>query len=244
MRDRFSCLLIAALTLAAGQIEVSAQGSMRAGRGPGNYPNRSDLADTAPMATAVSPLGMPPAMGNSATLLDPNRRLQQGDELSIKIEEDREAAIPLVITHTGEVLIEPLDRPVKLAGLTTTQASANIKALLEKDYYYRATVRLALVRANYAATMGSVSLSGKVARIGMLPISGEKSMKLSEAILAAGGFALYADDRRVRVTRLEGGKTVTLTVDCKAIMNEAKVEKDLTLRDGDRIFVPTKLFQY
>jgi protein involved in polysaccharide export with SLBB domain len=222
---------------------------MRAGSGPGNYPNRGDLAEPplgAPM-NAMPAMPVYPGMGTGrgSMMADPNRRLQQGDELTIKIEEDREASIPLIVSHTGEIVVEPLERPVKVAGLTTTQATSTIKSLLEKDYYYHATVRLTLERANYAATMGTVSLSGEVARIGMLPIYPEKPLKLSEAILQAGGLGKYAKGSQVKSMRAKpGGETETILVDYDAIVKKAKLHLDVFLKDGDRIFVPTRFFQY
>jgi protein involved in polysaccharide export with SLBB domain len=242
MSDRFLCLLTAAALAAASQTEALAQGAMRAGQGPGSYSNRAELAQP-PLG---APMAMPalPANGEvPSALVDPNHRLQQGDELTFKIDEDKDPSIPLVVSHTGEIVVEPLEQAVKIAGLTTREAANELKRQLEKDYYYHATVRLTLNRANQMAGMGFVYLSGEVQRVGQLPIYQNRPMMLSEAILQAGSFARYADDRKVKVTRSGPDGVKTMIVDEKAVIKEGQIDKDIKLQPGDRVFVPTRFFQ-
>ena len=52
---------------------------------------------------------------------------------------------------------------MRVVGTDLSQASNEIKRLLEKDYYYTATVRLTLERAANPIA-GSVSFAGKVNR--------------------------------------------------------------------------------
>src|SRR3954469_2363307 len=206
MSDRFLRLLTAAALLAAVHTEALAQGT-RSAQGPGSLPNRGEQAQP-PLG---APMGLPamPAMavneGGPSGLVDPNHRLRQGDELTFKIEEDRDAAIPLLVSHTGEVVVEPLEQAVKIAGLTTREAANELKRQLEKDFYYKATVRLTLNRTNKEAGMGWVYLSGEVQHVGQIAIYKSRPLMLSEAILSAGGFGKYADDRKVKITRAGAG---------------------------------------
>src|SRR5207249_441754 len=71
--------------------------------------------------------------------VDPDAKLGPGDELTIEIEQDREGGFPRLVSATGEIDVPPYGR-VKIAGKTTGEAAAEIKRLLEKDYYYTATV--------------------------------------------------------------------------------------------------------
>jgi polysaccharide export outer membrane protein len=242
MSDRFLCLLTAVALGAALQTEARAQGAMRASPGLNGTNSRGDAAETA----FGAPMAMPALPVNGevpSSLVDPNHRLQQGDELTFKIDEDKDPAIPLVVSHTGEVVVEPLEQAVKVAGMTTREAANEIRRQLEKDYYYKATVRLTLSRANQMAGMGYVYLSGEVNRVGQIPIYKTRPLMLSEAILQAGSFARYADDRKVKVTRTTNGTVKTMIVDEKAVINDGKVEQDLQLQPGDRIFVPTRFFK-
>jgi protein involved in polysaccharide export with SLBB domain len=194
----------------------------------------------APAAGGAPVAGYEPAAGaygEQATVLDPNHKLQPGDQLSLKILEDREAAVAVTVGQTGDVIVDPIPYGVKVSGMSVTQASNQIKLALEKDYYYTATVRINLERA-VPSRLGTVTISGKVGRVGPIPIMGDKPLMCSNAILLAGGFQMYADERRVRVTRREkDGSSQRFTVDVKAVLNEGKVEKDMVLQDGDSLFV-------
>jgi protein involved in polysaccharide export with SLBB domain len=69
-------------------------------------------------------------------------------------------------------------------------------------------------------------------------------MKLSEAIINAGGFKRYADDRRVHVTRANpSGGTVTLIRDLKEVIKYGHTEKDLILQPEDHVWVPKPFLQ-
>lgn len=184
--------------------------------------------------------GAPVAMAaeRPSTVTDPNHRLAPGDVLSFKVEQDRDvAAASVIVATTGDVLIEPLPQAVHVAGLTPRQAGDEIKRLLDKDYYYNASVRLALLSQTPQAA-GFVTFSGAVARIGKLPIYSDRPMKLSEAITELGGFSRYANDRKVRVTRPDSaGAAQIFIVDVKAVLQEGKVEKDMLLKSGDSVFI-------
>ena len=68
-------------------------------------------------------------------------------------------------------------------------------------------------------------------------IEGEK-LTVSQAILKAGGFGAFANQRKVQVTRVEGGSTRQFYVDVKEILDKGAVGKDVAVQDGDRINVP------
>lgn len=176
-------------------------------------------------------------------VVNPNRALQPGDQLAFRIDQDKEPAVKLVVTPGGDLLVEPLDHAVRVVGMNTAQVSAELKRQLEKDYYYTATVRLNLLSVDPGKATGSAQFTGQMARTGLLPLYPDRPMKLSEAITAMGGFGKYADDRRVKVTRSTGAGVQTLVVDVKSINQEGKLDRDLELRDGDKVFVPELFFK-
>jgi polysaccharide export outer membrane protein len=171
-------------------------------------------------------------------MVDPDRRLQQGDQLSFSIEEDHDPAASLVVGATGDVRIEPLCN-VHVAGLTVDGAREAIKRRLEADYYKHATIRLTLERANQNFALGFVYLSGEITKVGGLPLFADHPMTLSQAVTNAGGIGTYGDGRKVRVTRTgKGGATEVIVRDVKAILQKGRRDLDLPLQDGDQIFVP------
>lgn len=169
--------------------------------------------------------------------VDPDAKLGPGDELTIEIEQDREGGFPRIVSATGEVDVPPYGR-VKIAGRTTAEAAAEIKRLLEKDYYYTATVKLSLDRrSRQAVKAGSVTISGEVRAVGAIDLEAGARLTVSQAILKSGGFGPFANKKRVQVTRSEGGVTRQFYVDVNEVLEKGRVEKDVEVRDGDRINV-------
>ncbi len=197
-----------------------------------------------PRAEPVNPGGGAGGDGGASTLIDPSRKLQPGDQVSLVIVEDNDPAPMLrAISAAGELDISPLGR-VKVAGLDSAQAAAAIKRFLEADFYYKATVRLSVERVNVAASMGTVYLSGEVAGVGAQPIYAGRQLMLSQAILNAGGFKRFADSRKVKVTRDERGAPRTYTVDVKQVIERGRTDLDMELKDGDRVFIPEAFFKH
>ena len=178
-----------------------------------------------------------------AVLIDPNKRLGVGDQVAIEIVEDREGATSRLITATGDLEVPPLDR-VHVAGKTTTEAAAEIKRLLEADYYYHATVKLSIDRVNVAAAMGKIQISGEVGAPGVLEFNLADPLTLNEAILKAGNFRDFADPKKVRVTRVRGGSKQEFLVDIKAVQRDGAADKDIRLEDGDRVYVPKAFIRW
>ena len=197
-------------------------------------------AEPAPRYPATAAPAGPSAIersGMSATPVDPNRRLAVGDIVTFEILEDREAPQVKKVTATGELDISPLGR-VRVSGKSTDQAAADIKSYLEKDYYHVATVRIGLDTVNPVAAIRKVIVAGEVRGPGTLEIAAGETLTLSEAILRAGNFGAFALSDKVELTRRGGQKTVH---DVRSIFRDPS--KDLTLDDGDRIFVPRTWFK-
>ena len=177
-------------------------------------------------------------------VVDPDKRLAAGDEITVEIEQDREGGFPKVVSATGEIDVQPVGR-VKVAGKTTFEAQADIKRLLEKDYYYTATVRVSIDRRSRTVVKaGQITLSGEVRGVGPMDLMEGEKLTVSQAILKAGGFGAFANQRKVQVTRSEAGGTRQFYVDVKEILDKGAVGKDVAVQDGDRINVPRALIKF
>lgn len=176
------------------------------------------------------------------SVVDPDKKLSAGDEVTVEIVEDREGGLPRVVSATGELDVPPLGR-VRVSGQTAADAASNIKRMLEKDYYYTATVRLSIDRiSKVAVQQGAVQLSGQVRIVGpQILIAGEQ-LTVTGALLKAGGLTEWGNAKKVQVTRrTKDGKTEQFEVDFKKITETGDIQSDPILQDGDRIFVP-KIF--
>ncbi len=93
--------------------------------------------------------------------------------------------------------------------------------------------------------LGRVLISGEVGRPGPVPVSGGRPLMLSEAIISAGGFGRFADERRVRVVRTgPDGQSEEFIVDVKAVLEGGNLDKDFILQPEDRVIVRAKLFNF
>jgi polysaccharide biosynthesis/export protein len=193
---------------------------------------------------ATSGLPQQPGMGMNQermAIVDPDKKLSAGDQVTVEIIEDREGGLPRVVTAAGELDVPPLGR-VKVSGRTTAEAAGEIKQLLEKDYYFHATVRLAIDRVSpIQVRSGMIYLSGEVRGVGPQEMVAGETLTLANAILKAGGLGEWGDARKVKLMRQKNGATETTIVNYKAIIEKGDVRNDPVLQDGDRIFVPKKI---
>jgi polysaccharide export outer membrane protein len=180
----------------------------------------------------------------SMEALDDQHRLAPGDRVAYRVIEDKDEPKSLLVTDSGELEVPYLGR-VKAAEKNCRQLAGEIKSALEKELYYQATVILAVEQLN--KKRGNVYLVGQVRVSGAVEIPSDEVLTLTKAILRVGGFADFADKKRVKVIRKPGpGETQnkTFVVDIAAILEKGKTEGDLALEPGDLIYVPSRAFNF
>jgi protein involved in polysaccharide export with SLBB domain len=188
--------------------------------------------------------GSPAGITNSMDALDDKHTLAIGDRLSFRIVEDEEDPKPLVVTDSGDLEVPYLGR-FPAENRTCKQLAQELKAALEKEYYYQATVIIAV--DSMAKSRGKVYLVGPVRMPGPQEIPSDEVLTLSKAILRAGGFTDFADRRNVKITRQGSAgdsDKVTLVVDVGQIFDKGKTEKDVALRSGDLIYIPERMIRF
>jgi polysaccharide export outer membrane protein len=182
------------------------------------------------------------AVTNSMDALDDKHILAIGDVLSFRIVEDEEERKTLIVTDSGELEVPYIGR-FPAENRTCKQLARELKAALEKEYYYQATVIIAVDLM--AKSRGRVYLVGPVREPGPQEIPSDEIFTLSKAILRAGGFTDFADRKNVKVTRQEGGADKqTFTVDVSQILDKGKTENDLALHPGDLIYIPERMIRF
>ncbi len=181
-------------------------------------------------------------------VLDDNYKLTIGDSISFRILEDEEDPKSLVVKDSGDLEVPYIGRYAAV-GRTCKELAAALKAELEKQYYKRATVIIAVDSMTRMAgkSLGKVYLVGAVHQVGPQEMPGDETLTLSKAILRAGGFSDFADKRHVRVTRKQGpteGDNKIYTVNVTDILEKGKTDHDLPLEQGDLIFVPDRVIRF
>ncbi len=93
--------------------------------------------------------------------------------------------------------------------------------------------------------VGTVTVSGGVMRAGSFGLPAEGGFKVSDAILAAGGFKHFADAHKVMLTRPRPGRPEKkILVDARVLKSGGQMERDMLLQDGDRLFVPDLIIKF
>src|SRR5213592_2341781 len=102
-----------------------------------------------PKATSVEPPTTSTVMRtNSMTVLDDKKRLGSNDYVSFRVVEDRDnESQHLRVNDNGELEV-PYVGLVPARGKSCKELAYTIKSLLEKEYYYHATVILAVDRVS------------------------------------------------------------------------------------------------
>jgi protein involved in polysaccharide export with SLBB domain len=182
------------------------------------------------------------ASTTSMDVLDDKRLLQIGDRLSMRVVEDRKPPVSLIVTDSGEVEV-PLIGRVEAKGRSCKQLAYAIKAPLEREYYYKATVIVGLDFETLKSP-GRVYVTGQVRNQGPLAIPPDETFTVSRAIIRAGGFADFANKRRVKLVRKNGDKTETIIVDLELVIKKGRTDKDPVVEPDDTIIVPERLINF
>lgn len=174
---------------------------------------------------------------NSMAALDDKKRLGSNDYVSLRVVEDRDNDFQrLRVNDNGELEV-PYIGLVPAAGKSCKELAYNVKTALEREYYYHATVIIALDHIS-EKSRGKVYVYGSVKGQGPQEIPADEIYTVSKAIIRAGGFGDFANKRKVKVTRKGGHDFV---VDLKRVIEEGHSEEDLVVQPDDQIYVPQRL---
>jgi protein involved in polysaccharide export with SLBB domain len=214
---------------------------------PSTPPVRAVPANSAPVPALTNlPAGTNLVAVAPATMdtLDGRYHLALGDKLSFRIQEDEEDPKILTVTDSGDLEVPYIGR-FPAGNKTCKELALELKQALEKDYYYQATVILAV--DEMTKSRGKVYLVGPVRVPGAQDIPSDEVLTLSKAIMRAGGFSDFADRRNVKIIR-KGGATEaeskTFLVDVAQILDKGKTERDLPLEPGDLVLIPERLIRF
>lgn len=183
---------------------------------------------------------------NTMAGLNDKRVISIGDKISLNIVEDETAPRSLSVTDSGEIDVPYIGR-VAVGGRTCKQLAQYVKKLLEREYYYEATVLISLDSAGArSVSRGRFYLSGQVLRPSQYELPIEEVLTVSKAILRAGGFTQYANKKKVRLMRSGASKEKleTIVIDVNAILEKGDAVKDVEIQPEDSIFVDEKFFNF
>ncbi|MEY2564278.1 MAG: polysaccharide biosynthesis/export protein [Verrucomicrobiota bacterium] len=194
-----------------------------------------------PKATTVEPPTTSTVMRtNSMTVLDDRKKLGSNDYVSFRVVEDRDnESQHLRVNDNGELEV-PYVGLVQAAGKSCRELAYSIKAALEREYYYHATVIIAVDHIS-EKSRGKVYVYGSVKGQGPQEIPPDETYTVSKAIIRAGGFGDFADKKKIKLTRKSGE---TVIVNLKRVIEEGRTDEDVVVHPDDQIYVPQKLVNF
>jgi len=172
------------------------------------------------------------------------RTLNPGDEIEFSVEVSGVQEVPLSVAkldYSGSVTV-PLIGSVKLGSLTLAQA----RSALEKGYgkiFVAAPLITLRLAGEVVGEWGYVTVLGLVRSPGRIPIDSLAGINLSDALHAAGGFDQSANMQSIVVTRKTvDGELIQCKCDITKLGLTGSEQYDLTLFNGDVVYVPERLF--
>ena len=173
------------------------------------------------------------------------RELAPGDGIEVSVEVDGSMEVSMhraELNHQGMVTL-PLVGDVKIGGMKLAAARGIIAKTYGAYYVNPPVVMLALVDGDVVGEWGFVTVLGRVNKPGRVPLQSQNGINLSAAVQMAGGFAVSAKTSDIRVSRTdELGMKTRVSVDFEQIGQAGNADADITLMDGDIVYVPERIF--
>jgi polysaccharide export outer membrane protein len=202
---------------------------------PARNQNRPRVPPPPPPGSSLPPIGNTGSLTQEAAYT-----LGSGDRIALEIFGVPEFSREYQVLVDGTLNL-PIIRSVSIQGLTLQEA-ANVITRRYEPFINVPVVTVTLV----AARPLNIGLAGEVTRPGSYKINptreggGVKFPTLMEMLQLAKGVTSAGDMRNVQIRRpRRGGPEQVITVDLQNFLETGNLRQDVTIRDGDTIFVPT-----
>jgi polysaccharide export outer membrane protein len=204
---------------------------------PARNPNRPRVPPPPPPGSSLPPIGNTGSLTQEAAYT-----LGSGDRITLEIFGVPEFSKEYQVLVDGTLNL-PIIRSVSIQGLTLQEA-ANVITKRYEPFINVPVVTVTLV----AARPLTIGIAGEVTRPGSYKINptregtggGVKFPTLMEMLQLARGVTSAGDMRNVQIRRpRRGGQEQVITVDLQNFLETGNLRQDVTIRDGDTIFVPT-----
>lgn len=202
---------------------------------PDRNPNLPRVPPPPPPGSSLPPLGNLGSLTQEAAYT-----LGPGDRIALDIFGVPEFSKEYQVLVDGTLNL-PIVRSVSIQGLTLQQA-ANVITNRYEPFINVPVVTVTLIVARPL----NIGVAGEVTRPGSYKINptreggGVKFPTLMEMLQLAKGVTSAGDMRNVQIRRpRRGGPEQVTTVDLQDFLETGNLRQDVTIRDGDTIFVPT-----
>lgn len=170
--------------------------------------------------------------------VDADYLIKSGDKINIKIfpEDQYIRGGQYEVTPEGNVTL-PLIGKVIVAGKTISEASDDLRQIIDKDYIISPEVVIELL----GYKVETFVVLGQVQKPGTLNMpAGATELTFLQAISLAGGFSQIANIKKVKIIRVIEGQRKIIRLNAESIISgEAE---DIRIEPGDVIHVSESMF--
>ena len=145
------------------------------------------------------------------------------------------------VDQNGEITLPYLlKNPIVCDGLTLDALKQKLTKAYSKYYHQpMISVTFAPYDGKGVSPWGTVTVLGEVGNPGPVNMPATMDLTVTKVLQAAGGCRPYADKTAIRVTRCDKDGNQTRTyVNLNEIGKDGRVDKDMSLRAGDVVWVP------
>lgn len=153
------------------------------------------------------------------------------DVLAINVWKDPELSLKEVVVRPDGKISMPLVGNIQADGMTVKQLQDTISEKL-KDYVTAPVVTVTVIKI----LSQSVSVVGQVQRPGVFSLG--SPMTIMELLARAGGLTLDARPKKIKIIRVEQGKTITIPFNYNDMINGKDLKQNIFLQNGDVLVVP------
>ncbi len=165
-------------------------------------------------------------------------RIGADDRLQITVWRNPELSATVPVRPDGKISV-PLIGDVMAGGNTPEQVAASIKQKLTA-YIREPNVAVMVVELRSHEFISRVRVTGAVRTPRSMPF--RQGMTVLDAVLEAGGPNEFAAPNRAKLYRKGKDKTDVVDVELGDILNKGKLQTNITLKPGDVVTIPERLF--
>ena len=165
-------------------------------------------------------------------------RIGADDLLQITVWRNPELSTTVPVRPDGKISV-PLIGDVLAGGNTPEQVAALIKQKLTA-YIREPNVAVMVVELRSHEFISRVRVTGAVRTPRSMPF--RQGMTVLDAVLEAGGPSEFAAPNRAKLYRKGKDKTDVIDVELGDILNRGKLQTNITLKPGDVVTIPERLF--
>jgi len=184
--------------------------------------------------------GPPEDASTAKTMSPPDNEYRIGvdDRIQISVWKNPDLSITVPVRPDGMVSM-PLVGDVTAGGQTTSEVAETIRKKLTA-YIRDPSVAVIVTELHSGEFISRVRITGAVRTQKSLPF--RQGMTVLDAVLEAGGPTEFASPNRSKLYRRKKGSSEVLDIELGDILSKGRLETNYTLKPGDVITVPERLF--